>query len=176
MELEHLHVLHDGAGAVEHGDAVDGLFRAGSVKPVVRGTAAGGDQGGGRLGHNELTAPHIEQKRAGDHLAGFVQEQFDGAALLHHGDLPLDHLLGEPAENLDARQVALVYGAIKGLAGKRLLVDRSVRVAVEEAAELGFHLLDGGCGLLDQRLGQLLVVDVLAALEGVHQVLLVGVP
>ncbi len=68
-----------------------------------------------------------------------------------------------------------MYRAIEGLAGKGLLMDGAVGVAVEEAAELGFHFLDGGRGLLDQGLGQVLVVEVLAALEGVHQVLLMGV-
>ena len=33
------------------------------------------------------------------------------------------HLLGEPVDDLDAGEVALVHGAVEGLAGERLLVD-----------------------------------------------------
>jgi hypothetical protein len=51
------------------------------------------------------------------------------------------HLLGQPVDDLDAGKVALVHRAVEGLAGERLLVDRAVGIAVEEAAELVFEFL-----------------------------------
>ncbi len=53
---------------------------------------------------------------------------------------PGQHLLHQPVDDLDAGQVALVHGAVEGLAGERLLVQRAVRVAVEEAADLVLEL------------------------------------
>src|SRR6516225_10166833 len=50
------------------------------------------------------------------------------------------YLLGEPVHDLDAGEVALVHRAIETLPGEGLLMDRPVRVAIEEAAELVFQL------------------------------------
>jgi hypothetical protein len=80
------------------------------------------------------------------------------------------HLLGEPVHDLDAGEIALVHRAVEGLACERLLVDRAVRVAVEEAAQLVLELVDP----LDRERHQLpcevLVGQPLAALDRVHEV------
>src|SRR5262247_2410065 len=47
---------------------------------------------------------------------------------------PRPDLLGEPVHDLDAGQIALVNGAVVGLPRERLLVDASLRIAIEEAA------------------------------------------
>ena len=51
-------------------------------------------------------------------------------------------LFGEAVDDLDAGQVALVHGAVEGLPGEGLLVDRAVGIAIEEAAELVLELVD----------------------------------
>ena len=70
------------------------------------------------------------------------RDQLDGAMLLEPPDVARPDLLGEPVDDLDAGEVALVHRAVEGLAGERLLVDRAVGVAVEEAAELVLQLVD----------------------------------
>src|SRR5690606_33419037 len=55
------------------------------------------------------------------------------------------------------------------------LVDGSVGIAVEEAAELVLQLADALDRLGDQRPGKVLVREPLAALDGVHEVALDGV-
>ena len=67
--------------------------------------------------------------------------------LLQPVDAARPHLLGEPVHDLDAGEVALVHRAVERLAGERLLVDRAVGIAVEEAAELVLELVDA----LDRR-------------------------
>ena len=65
-----------------------------------------------------------------------------------------------------------MHGAIEGLAGKGLAVQRAVGVAVEEAADLVLefaHALDGGG---DQRPGQFLMRQPFAALDRVHEMAL----
>ena len=78
-------------------------------------------------------------------------------------------LLHQPVDDLDAGQITLVDGAIEGLAGKRLAVQRAVRIAVEEAADLVLELGDPLDCLGDERPGQVLVGQPLAALDRVHE-------
>ena len=68
--------------------------------------------------------------------------KLDRAMLLEPADAARPHLLGEPVDDLDAGQVALVHGAVERLAGERLLVHGAVGIAVEEAAELVLELVD----------------------------------
>jgi hypothetical protein len=93
-----------------------------------------------------------------------VEQQVHGAHLLEDDRLRGDHLLGQPAHDLDARQVALVNGAVEGLAGKRFLVHRPVRVAVEEAARPVFQLQHAPGRLRHQHPRQFLIVDPLSTL------------
>ena len=53
---------------------------------------------------------------------------------------PRPHLLHQPVDDLDAGEVALVDGAVEGLAGERLAVQAAVGIAIEEAADLVFQL------------------------------------
>src|SRR5262245_1138964 len=92
--------------------------------------------------------------------------------LLQATDRPRPHLLHEPVDDLDAGEVALVHGTVEGLPGESLAVQRAVRIAVEEAADLVLelaHALD--CGR-DERPGQLLVRQPFAALDRVHEMAL----
>ncbi len=66
-------------------------------------------------------------------------------------------------------------GAVEALAGERFLVDRAVGVAVEEAADEVFELDDAVGRVVHQRPGELLVIEELAAADGVVEVLLEGV-
>ena len=92
--------------------------------------------------------------------------------LLEPRDAARPDLLREPVDDLDAGQVALVHGAVEGLAGERLLVDGAVGIAVEEAAELVLELVHALDRLGHQRPGEVLVGQPLAALDRVHEVTL----
>ena len=89
--------------------------------------------------------------------------------LLQPVDAARPHLLREPVHDLDAREVALVHRAVERLPGERLLVDRAVGVAVEEAAELVLELADPLDGARDERPREVLVRQPLAALDRVHE-------
>ena len=92
--------------------------------------------------------------------------------LLQPMDAARPHLLGEPVHDLDAGQIALVHGAVERLPGERLLVDRAVGIAVEEAAELVLELVDALDRAGDERPREVLVRQPLAALDRVHEMAL----
>jgi hypothetical protein len=113
----------------------------------------------------------FDQQHAGERAVGGGDE-VERAMLLQPVDAARPHLLGQAVDDLDAGQVALVHGAVEGLAGEGLLVHRAVRIAVEEAAELVLELVDPFDGAVDQRPGEVLVRQPLAALDRVHEVAL----
>jgi hypothetical protein len=84
-------------------------------------------------------------------------------------------LLGQAVDDLDAGEVALVDGAVEGLSRESLLVDRAVRVAVEEAAPAILELTDALLRDGHERPGEVLVVQPGAAMDGVHEVALGGI-
>ena len=137
--------------------------------------AAGADQDGTRLDEQELARPHVDHQDAGDGGAVGRRHQFDGAVVLQALHAPGPDLLGQPVDDLDAGEVALVHGAVEGLPGEGLLVDGAVRVAVEVAPQFVLQLTDADLRLGHQGPGQFLVVKPLAALDGVHEVALGGI-
>ena len=82
------------------------------------------------------------------------------------------NLFGEAIDNLDAGQVAFVHGAVEGLPGKGLLMHGAVRIAVEEAAELGFQFTNAFRRRAHQKPSEVLVVEPAAALDRVHEMAL----
>src|SRR6478752_1554674 len=92
--------------------------------------------------------------------------------LLEAADAARPHLLGEPAHDLDAGEVALVHGAVERLSRERLLVDGAVGIAVEKAAELVLELVNARDGAVDERPREVLVRQPFAALDRVHEVTL----
>ena len=89
--------------------------------------------------------------------------------LLQPIDAARPHLFGQPIDDLDAGQVALVHRAVEGLPGERLLVDGAVGIAVEKAAEFVFQLVDALDRTVDQRPRQILVRQPRAADDRVHE-------
>ena len=142
MELHHLHVAQRQAGAQRHRQAVAALVARRRVVLVHRRPAAGREQ------HRLRLHEHVARRcacrssaRRRSHRRRRL-DQLDRAMLLEPLDAARPDLLGEPVDDLDAGQVALVHRAVEGLAGERLLVDRAVGIAVEEAAELVLELAD----------------------------------
>ncbi len=82
---------------------------------------------------------------------------------------PRQHLFHQPADNLDAGQITLVGGPVKGLAGKRLLMQCAVRIAVKKTANLVFQLMDAGDRGGNQLPGNVLVRQPFTANNGIHK-------
>src|SRR5690242_20866364 len=78
-------------------------------------------------------------------------------------------LFGQPVDDLDAGQIAFVYGAIESLPRKRLLMDRPIGITIEKAAKLVFQLADPHPRAVDKNPGKLLIVQPGAALDRVHE-------
>ena len=117
------------------------------VVAVHGGPAAGGEQHGLRLQRSGRAPVRMSIISTPDErLAVARRDQRHRAVLLQPLDRPRPHLLHQPVDDLDAGEVALVHGAVEGLAGEGLAVQRAVGVAVEEAADLVLelvHALDG---------------------------------
>src|SRR5690606_35065420 len=101
--------------------------------------------------------------------------ELDRAVLLEATDAPCPDLLGEPVDDLDAGEVALVDRAVERLARERLLVDRAAGHAIEEAAGLVLELVDALHRERDELPRELLARQPLAALDRVHEMALDGV-
>ena len=114
---------------------------------------------------------HVDQQHARQRTVGRRNKR-DGAVLFQAADRPRPDLLHQPVDDLDAGQVAFVHGAIEGLPGEGLAVQRAVRIAVEEAADLVFEFVHALDGLGHQRPGQFLMRQPFAAFDRVHEMAL----
>ena len=97
------------------------------------------------------------------------RDQADRAVLFKSPNWPRHHLFHQPADDLDAGEIALVHGAIGGLAGEGLMMEGAVGVAVEKTADLVFQLLHAGHRGLAKPPGHRLVRQPLAAFDRVHE-------
>ncbi len=138
VELHHLHVAQRQAEPQRHGDAVHALVARRRVVAIHRRAAAGREQH--RVGRDEVqrAAADVGEQHAGERAAVARGDEGERAMLLQPGDAgACPHLLHQAVDDLDAGEVALVDGAVEGLAGERLATCRAaVEVAVEEAADL----------------------------------------
>ena len=85
------------------------------------------------------------------------------------------NLFHQAIDDLNTCQVTLVHGTVCGLSGKRFLVERSVFIAVEKAADLVFKLVDADYCLLAQAPRHVLVRQPFAAIDRVHEMALNGI-
>ncbi len=159
------------AEAQRHGEAVHALVAGRRVIAIHGRAAAGGEQHRLRTDEAKFARAHVDHQHAGER-AVWRRDQRDGAMLLKAADRPRPDLLHQPVDDLDAGEVALVHGAIEGLAGEGLAVQRAVGIAVEETADLVFQLAHALDGLGHQRPGQLLMRQPFAAFDGVHEMAL----
>ncbi len=170
VELHHLHVAQRQASAQRHGEAVHGLVARGRVVLVHGWPAAGGHQHA--LGADEPKTPgaHVDHQNTRQGRAVFRRDQTHGAVFLQLLDARGQHLFHQTVDDFDARQIALVNGAVGGLAREGLLVQRSVGVPVKEAADFVFQLADAHHGLFAKPPGHVLIGQPFAAFDGVHEV------
>src|SRR5262245_40924072 len=156
MELAHLHVAQGQARAHCHRHAVHALFAGGGVVAIHRRAPAGREQHCLRRDEAERAGANVDHQHAGKRSIARGNERHR-AVLLEPADRPRPYLLPQPIDDLDAGEIALVHGAVEALAGKRLAVQRAVRIAIEKAADLVLefaHALDRS---RDQRPRQFLV-------------------
>ena len=126
---------------------------------AVHGRSAAGRQQARPWPSTKQNCPgaHVEEEDAGDGLAAGVGNERQSAVFLQPLDRPRPHLLHEAVDDLDAGEVALVYGAIEGLPGESLAVQRAVRQAIEKTADLVLEFLHPLDRLGHQGPGELLV-------------------
>src|SRR6476619_1081483 len=79
------------------------------------------------------------------------------------------YLLHQPIDDLDAGEIPLVDGAVEGLTGKGLAVERAIGIAIEETADLVLQLAHPLDRARHQCPGELLVRQPFAPLDGVHE-------
>src|SRR3546814_10302865 len=97
--------------------------------------AAGGEQHRLRLDEAERTGAHVDHQHAGQARSVGGRHQRDGAMLFEPVDLSSPDLLGQPIDDLNARQAAFMDSPIESLPGEGLLMHRAVGVAIEERSE-----------------------------------------
>ena len=170
VKLHHLHVSRREAESERHGQTVHALVAGRRVVAIHGGATAGGHQNRSCTNESEYAATHVDEQDAGQAVACPARNQCDGAVLFHPLDRAAEHLLHQPADNLDAREVALVNRPIERLSGEGLVVQRTIRISVEEAADFVLELAHPhDCGLAKPpRDG--LVRQPLATDDGVHEV------
>ena len=124
-----------------------------------------------RLGPHqpEAAGAHVDHQKTGQPFAICGRDHRDGAVFLKLFDRAAQNLFHQPVDDLDAGEVTLVHGAVGGLSGKGLLMQRAVAVAVEETADLIFKLVDAFNGGLAQPPGHVLIRQPFAAIDGVHE-------
>ena len=119
MELHHLHVAQREPGAQRHREAVAALVARGRVEAVHRRTAAGGEQHRSSPARRRIRPRACRSSARRRCAPSRVLHELDRAMLLEALDARDPHLLGEAVDDLDAGEVALVHGAVEGLARRR---------------------------------------------------------
>ena len=123
MELHHLHVAQAEPEAQRHGETVHRLVAGGRVVLVHGRAAAGAEQHGFGLNQPESSGTHVDEKHGRNRLVGFGRttlrrDERHRAVFFQAADRPRPDLLHQPVDDFDAGEIALVNGAIEGLAGE----------------------------------------------------------
>jgi hypothetical protein len=168
MELHHLHVAQGQARAQRHRQPVHALVARRRVITIHGRPAAGRQQHRLRADKTEFAAAHIGHQHAGKR-AILRRNECDRAMLLEAADRARPDLFHQPVDDLDAGEVALVHGAVEALPGEGLAVQRAVRIAIEEAADLVLELLHALDRSRHQRPGEFLMRQPFAALDRIHE-------
>ena len=176
MKLHHFHVAQRQAGAQRHGQAVHGFVAGWRVVTVHTWARAGRQQRRFGAHESKRAAAHVNQQRAAQRIAMRRRQQRQRAvffqAFHRPGGCARHDLLEQAVHNFNAGQVAFMHGAVESLTGEWFLVNGTVGVAVEEATVFVFQLMHARDGELAQRPCDALVRQPLAALDGVHKMLL----
>ena len=169
VELNHFHVAQGQPGAQRHRQTVHRLVTAGRVVLVHGRSATRRHQH--RFGPHkaERAGAHVDHQNTGQRRPVPRRDQPDRAMLLQFLDTARQHLLHQPVDDLDPGQITLVHGAVGRLAGKRLLMQRPIGIAVKETPNLILQFTDAHHSLLAQPPCHVLVGQPLAAMDRVHE-------
>ena len=175
VKLHHFHIAQFKPGAQGHGKAIHRLVARGGVV-FVHGRAAA-RRHHHRLGTHKAKAAraHVDEQHPGKRAFVCRRDKADGAVFLKFLDRAREHLFHQAADDLDARKVALVHRAVGRLAGKGLLVQASIRVAVKETADFVLKLADAHDRLLAELPGHILIGEPFSAPDRIHEMPLDGV-
>ena len=169
MKLHHLHVSQREPGTQGHRQAVHGFVARRRMILVHRRPAAGAHHHAFGAHEPKHAAAHVDEQNPRDAAAVLGRDQPRGAMFLQPFDGPGKHLLHQSVDDLDTCQVALVHGAVGGLPGKRLVMQRSVGIAVKETADLIFQFAHPLRRSLAEPPRHILIRQPLAAVNRVHE-------
>src|SRR5262249_22736212 len=150
--------------------------RRSSCRPTAYGTCTSSDRRRWRA--TPLSPARRRIRRCGCRPAGHPQCPVAGGDGIERSMLfptpraSCPDLLGEAVHDLDAGQVTLVHGAVERLSRERLLMDRSIGIAIEEASELVLELAYPRDRAGDERPCELLVRQPFAAFDRIHEMAL----
>ena len=166
MELDELHVLQFGAGAIGQRKAIAGVFPAVAGDLEGAPDSAGGQHHGLRLPQMEVALLAVVSAGAGD--AARVHQQAEHGAL--HVDLhaAVNAVILQGADHLQAGAIADVGQARISMAAEVSLQNPAVLGAVEERAP-GFEFAHALRRFLGVQLRHAPVVEVLAAAHGIGE-------
>ena len=167
VELDELHVLQRQARLEHQGHAVAGVgVGVGSDLPGAA-VAAGGQQHGAGVENVQAALADVPGHQAAGHVVADQQRQ--DLELVEEEDIVLQALLVQGVQQHVAGDVLGEAGARRGMAAEGALVDAPVLGARKGDAHV-LELVDGLERLVDEALDDVLVGQVVAALDGVEHV------
>ena len=169
VKLHHFHVAQRKARAQGHGQPVHRLVAGRRVILIHGWATAGGHQHGFGAHEPKPARAHIDHQNARQGRSVACRNQTYGAMFLQSFDGARQHLFHQAVDDFDTGQVALVNGPVRGLAGKGLVVQCAVGVAVEKTADFVFQLLHPHHGLFAQPPGHILIGQPLATFDRIHE-------
>src|ERR1700730_13695322 len=102
--------------------------------------AAGREQHRARRDETQRAGSEVRERHPGGRSAVAGWDEGERPMLLQPADArTCPYLLHQPIDDLDAGEITLVDGAVEALAGESFAVQCSIRVLVEEAADLAFY-------------------------------------
>ena len=167
VKLHHLHVTQTQSEAQRHCQPIHRFVAGRGVVAIHRRPATGRQQCRGGADAMHFAAAHVHEQCAAQPAAVARRQQCECAMLFENLHRQFARLLHQTVHDFDAGQIAFVHGAVKALAGERLLVQCAVVVAVEEAAVFIFQLADAQRRGFAQPPCEFLMRQPLAAFDGV---------
>ena len=117
----------------------------------------------------KLTAAHIDHQYPGDRVTRLIGNQRQRSVFFHQFNRRGAHLFHQSADNFDTGKITLVYGAVEGLTGEGLMMERAVGLTIEKTAQLVFQFLHADNRGFAQLHRHILVWQPFPAVNRIHE-------